>query len=189
MSEESDLTCRTCGRTLPSPEALERHLEGHARHGPSAASPDLDREIDAALAAPKRREGGLVSRIFSGLLAAVFFIFGGFWRFILVLVVVGAILDAFGVFDREKVEGNPGDPGYSLLVRAEDQGGIDSFQPVEPDDGWDYEYEINDDSDFVVRFRRSGSGIEMEAEGYGYETDAWSAIREQAQAAGYKSQN
>jgi hypothetical protein len=70
------------------------------------------------------------------------------------------VLDAAGVFEKETVPEQPGSEAYGIVREMKQEGSIDEFRAVEPDSGWDIEYEL-DDGDGALRMRE---GVPKEAE-------------------------
>jgi hypothetical protein len=113
-------------------------------------------------------------------LSAIF----GVARFAVPILIVGFLaLGGLDLFDNKKtVDEVPSSPGYEFVHSLDKKGAIDDFRAVEPDDGWDWQYEIND-GDASVRFRGEPGREELEYESSdsGLET----TLREEAIALGY----
>jgi hypothetical protein len=151
-----ELSCPHCGRDFPDAESLERHVAGHERHAddqvtlaaagaPSTAAPE-PYPVSTKRSWPERviSGAGMVWRGFWGLV----------WTLVVIAVVVGGVLAIFsGGHDSNKINVPANAPGYAMLSSLKANGKIDEFQAVNPDSGWDYQYEINGDSGFKVQFQ------------------------------------
>jgi hypothetical protein len=77
-------------------------------------------------------------------------------------VLVGAafwaliILGGSGLFDKSSAPERPGSVVHRMVVQMEREGDIDDFRSVEPDEGWDVEYEVDDGAGFI-RIRGEGT--------------------------------
>jgi hypothetical protein len=83
----------------------------------------------------------------------------GFWT---LLILAGA-----GVFDKADAPKTPGSVVHEIAVDLKRSGAVDEFRAVEPDDGWDTEYEF-DDGEGYLRIRDEGRPTEeVEYEAFG----------------------
>lgn len=98
------------------------------------------------------------------LLAAIGFIFAAAWlliRFAIpILILVGIVGAATGLFDKEEIAEDRSNPGWELVRELRDSGEISEFKAVEPDDGWQWQYELDSGTD--LRFRQVSGVMEME---------------------------
>ena len=103
-------------------------------------------------------------------------------RVIVTIGVVAAIVAAV-VFVGDEEQTVPEDhtsTGYKLVRNLKGAGDIDSFKSIEPEDGWEVEYSLND-GDGHIRFR----GSEMESEVRSYEDGLSAAIKVEAKDLGF----
>jgi hypothetical protein len=100
---------------------------------------------------------------------------------LLALVAVGALVALGLLLGQEKsAPESAASPGYGMVRELKASGDIDSFKAIEPEDGWDTEYSLND-GDGHIRFR----GSEMEYAVSGYEDDLKNAIESEAHREGF----
>lgn len=148
--------CPECGLRFLDAEGLERHrTEAH-----DPATPRLPEEAE-------RADTG--TRVALGIV-----ILGA------VAVVVVVALGFAGVFEKDTVAEQPGTPAYRLVRELQTEGTIDDFRAVEPDEGWDQEYEL-DGSDGVLRMR----GRSVSFETY-LDDDLYDALERKLRAEGYQ---
>lgn len=100
------------------------------------------------------------------LFAVVGFIAAAIWfliRFAVPIVVLIGVVGALtGAFDKEEVREDRNSPGWEMVRDLRNEGAIDEFKAVKPDEGWQWQYELDFGTD--LRFRRSGDTVEMEYE-------------------------
>jgi hypothetical protein len=145
--------CPDCGQIFQDPSALTDHALG--AHVQTAAQ-------------PARVERSRESRLVVWGLGALGLIVGVlFWGFIALAI--------FGAFDKETVAQTPGSTPHKVAVELERSGAIDEYRAVEPDDGWDVEYELAG-GDGLVR-QKDESGIE-EVEYQAFDGDLEARIEE-----------
>lgn len=100
---------------------------------------------------------------------------------LLALVAVGALVGIGLLFGQEKsVTENTSSRGYHMVRQLESTNAIDNFKAIEPEDGWDTEYSLND-GDAHIRFR----GTEMEYGVRSYDGDLRDAIEGEARREGF----
>jgi hypothetical protein len=100
---------------------------------------------------------------------------------LLALVAFGALVGLGLILGQEKsAPESSSSPGYQMVRQLKASGDIDSFKAIEPEDGWDTEYSLND-GDGHIRFR----GDEMEYAVSGYEDDLKNAIESEAHREGF----
>jgi len=92
-------------------------------------------------------------------------------------------LAAFGVFDKETAALQPASVSHKVAVALETSGAIDSYRSVDPDEGWDAEYELDAD-DGLIRSRGTGPMTEVEYEAY-FNSDLEDAIIAELERRGY----
>jgi hypothetical protein len=110
-------------------------------------------------------------------------------RFLKVLAVLACLapvgligLGAAGVFEKETVDETPSSVAHKMAVQLKQDGEIDDYRAVEPDDGWDTEYEL--DGDGEIRARSSGAlGEEIELEAFS--DDLETAMEDEARRQGF----
>jgi hypothetical protein len=162
--------CPTCGQEFPSEEVLGSHRE--KLHSMTGATPEAAATAvaeGAAQPAPRRR-----------------FRIGTIIRVGIVLFVVGSIgVGALGVFDKKSVDENPQSIAYQFVHEMKDQGTIDKFRAVEPDSGWDYQYELNGDEANTIRVRGPVGTEDLE---YRADDDLKPSIEAEATKLGFKPQ-
>jgi C2H2 type zinc finger protein len=187
-------TCPDCDRSYRNLNALARHRE--REHGSFAPSSYGHKYAERSESEYENSYSGSPS--YSGIGSEysygqaselgwwdwIFVGFGFLWVAVKWLIgigiVVGIILAATGVFDKKEVPEDPSSPGYSIVHDSSLSDEIDSYKSVEPDEGWDTEYEIND-GDVTLRFE----GQRMQAEYSRYAEDVVKAIEGVAQSKGY----
>lgn len=80
------------------------------------------------------------------------------------------VLDTVGVFEKDSAPERPGTEAHKMSVELRRAGEIEEYRSVEPDDGWDAEYEFDgedfDGSDGMIRSRWKGDDEEVEYETY-----------------------
>jgi hypothetical protein len=100
---------------------------------------------------------------------------------LLALVAVGALIGVGLILGQEKsAPESASSPGYQMVRQLKASGDIDSFKAIEPEDGWDTEYSLND-GDGHIRFR----GSELEYAVSSYENDLKTAIESEARQEGF----
>jgi uncharacterized C2H2 Zn-finger protein len=135
--------CPDCGQIFQDPSALTDHALGaHVQPG----------------AQPARVERRSENRLVVWGLGALGVIVGVlFWG--------GLALGILGVFDKETVAQTPGSTPHKVAVELERSGAIDEYRAVEPDDGWDVEYELAG-GDGLVREKVEGGTEEVEYQAF-----------------------
>jgi hypothetical protein len=98
------------------------------------------------------------------------------------LIVLMALLLA-GVFDKASAPEQPRSEAHRMAVELRETGKIDDYRSVEPDDGWDAEYELDGD-DGVIRTRDTRDDEELEYEAY-LDDDLEAAIEDVARKHGF----
>ncbi|MBM3666683.1 MAG: hypothetical protein FJW90_04255 [Actinobacteria bacterium] len=153
--------CPDCGAGFGSASTLVDH----------SLSEHVQAETPAAHVRPLRRPAGL------RIATAIALLFGAaFW--------VLAALGFAGIFEKPTVAETPGSVVHEIVVELEREGAIDSYRAVEPDAGWDTEYEVGD-GDGYVRVRDEGRpGAELEYFAYPGELDR--ALEDAAEARGFQ---
>lgn len=114
------------------------------------------------------------------------------------LAVLGVIMNvAFGFLtglgEKDTVKEERGNPGYSFVRDLKAEDAIDDFRPVEPDGGWEWQYELDQTTD--LRFRTAkpglsvvrpvGPGVELEVESR--RPDLVDAVEREASQRGYET--
>jgi hypothetical protein len=166
--------CPTCGQEFPSEEVLASHHD--KLHSASAQNAAIAPATEAATAggsspqpAPRRR-----------------FRIGTLLRVGIPLIIVGSIAaGALGIFDKKTVDENPQSIAYKFVHQMKDQGTIDEYRAVEPDSGWDYQYELNGDEANTIRVRGTVGTEDLE---FSAGDDLKPAIEAEAAALGFKPQ-
>lgn len=146
------------------------HPGGEPPAGEDSAKPrygsDASGEKEGPAAPPQRRRRSPLRAILLGFLGVI-----------VLLGVIGAL-----VGEPETVDPTPGSPAAQIAQELRQAGDVSEFRPVEPDEGWDVQYEL-DGGDGEVRSRGAGNQIEVEYRGESDELE--SAIQ---RAAGRVSQ-
>lgn len=101
---------------------------------------------------------------------------------VVTVIAVFVGLGVLGVFDEKAVPENSASPGYEMVRDLKSAGDIDDFKAVEPADGWQTEYSL-DDGSAHIRF----DGDRMEVDAKSYETDLADSIGRVARAGGFAS--
>jgi hypothetical protein len=103
----------------------------------------------------------------------------------LVMIGLGALiaLGATGAFDKKTVAEQPGTELYRIVRELKAEGTIDDFRAVEPDSGWDVEYEVNG-GDGTLRERNENTAPEAELE-VPYDDDLRDALEEHLKLKGF----
>lgn len=150
--------CPDCERLFESPAALTDHsLTEHVdAEAPTAAI----RPVKSKL--PYRIALGVVALL--GVATIVFFALGG-----------------AGVFDKETVPETPSSSAHKIAAGVVASGEAEDYRAVEPDSGWDAEYEV--DGDGYVRSRGSGFTEEVEVESF--DLDLRDALEDEASDQGF----
>ena len=157
--EASARTCPDCERSFADPSALVDHsLTEHVAVETPAA----------AIRRPKHR--GSVKAI-----AAISMLFG-----LAVVVLVGVA--ATGAFDKATVAETPNSVVHKMVVDLKTSGEIDDYRAVEPDSGWDTEYEVNGGDGWIHVRNEGGAYEELEVFGFGGLGDA---LEDEAEERGF----
>jgi len=199
---EFDVACPECGRRYRNLNALSRHRDGeHGDAGdvrperapiyynardavgvsgaPQAGSySEFDYEGAEDELAADDEPLGLIGWIMAGgymLWVAAKWLLGA-------AIVVAIVLAALGVFDKESVKEDPNSPGYDFVRELKSDGVIDDFRPVEPEEGWRWEYELDGSVD--LRFNEDSLGRE-ELEYEGRRGSIVEGVEEEAKARNY----
>lgn len=99
------------------------------------------------------------------------------------LIAIAVILNALGVFDRDKVPEKRSCAGYQLVRDLKVKGQIETFKAVDPKGRWECEYAL-DNEDAEVRFLETSNGV-LHAEIDGYvNSRAYSAADRELRAEG-----
>lgn len=99
----------------------------------------------------------------------------------LALLAIGALVGIGVLFGQEtSVPEDTASPGYEMVRELKSSGAIDSFTAIEPEDGWESEYSL-DDGDAHICFR----GSELEYGVRSYDDDLRDAIESAATEAGF----
>lgn len=100
---------------------------------------------------------------------------------LLALLAIATVVGIGLLFGQEKgVAENASSPGYQMVRELKSSGAIDSFNAIEPEEGWDTEYSLND-GDAHIRFR----GSQMEYGVRKYDDDLREAIESEARSEGF----
>jgi zinc ribbon protein len=100
---------------------------------------------------------------------------------LLALLAIATLAGIGFLFGQEKsVPESTSSPGYEMVRELKSSGAIDSFTAIEPEDGWETEYSLND-GDGNIRFR----GSEMEYGVRSYDDDLRDAIESEAHREGF----
>jgi hypothetical protein len=100
---------------------------------------------------------------------------------LLALLAIGALVGIGLLFGQEtSVPEDTSSPGYEMVRELKSSGAIDNFTAIEPEDGWETEYSLND-GDAHIRFR----GSELEYGVGSYDDDLRDAIESEAREAGF----
>lgn len=97
--------------------------------------------------------------------------------------VFGVIGVATGAFEKETVSATRGSIPDHVARELKAEGEIEDFRPVEPDGGWDVEYEFEDPSG-SLRSREAGSLDEVEIETF--DGDLEDALEAKLEARGFE---
>lgn len=126
-----------------------------------------------------------------GVLGWIAIIVGGIWglRWVIVgLFIAGSVVaGALGAFDKPSAPESKDCPGYQMVRDLKTKGQIDTFRSVQPDQGWQCEYSLDND-DASIRFKRQGGQLQMEVDGI-VSTGAYKAAQREARARGYYGAN
>lgn len=106
--------------------------------------------------------------LFDWILAGIALVFIGAWKLasfalrfgIPILFIVGIVGAITGWFDRKEAVEDLGNPGAPIVRELKRSGAIEDFKAVEPDEGWQWQYELDPTAD--LRFRERGDDAEME---------------------------
>lgn len=77
-------------------------------------------------------------------------------------IAVMLALAAGDLFDKESAPEQPRSEAHKIAVELRTEGSVGEYRSVEPDDGWDAEYELGD-GDGVIRSRSRPAEVEYEA--------------------------
>jgi hypothetical protein len=129
-------TCPDCGAAFDNPSTLVDHaLTAHVRAETRAGH-------------IRRSRWPWVPRVV-----------GAFGVLLGIGVAVLVVLAWAGLFDKESASETPRSVAHKIAVELVRTGEADEYRAVEPDGGWDTEYEI-DDGDAYIRVRGEGTGSE-----------------------------
>jgi hypothetical protein len=97
--------------------------------------------------------------------------------------VLAIVLAASGTFDKDTAPPRPNSEAAKMAFSLKESGDINRYRSVDPDKGWDAEYEL-DGSDGVVRSRLKDGKEEIEFEA-AFDDDLRHAIEKSARRRGY----